>query len=99
MGMKPPHSEAGHEEGSGSGSPCHGRPSPFWTTCRGRQAYRIGANWLGDILDPVSPERAVIEVELVADLVVNRLRNADGAGLGECLEPDGDINAIAKDVV
>ena len=45
------------------------------------------------------PERPVIEIELVFDLVVNGLRNADGAGLGESLEPGGDVDAIAEDVV
>jgi hypothetical protein len=35
----------------------------------------------------MAAERAVIEIELVPDLVVNGLRNADGAGSGECFEP------------
>ena len=44
-------------------------------------------------------ERTVIEIELVPDLVVDGLRNADCAGLGERLEPGSDVDAIAKDVV
>jgi hypothetical protein len=47
----------------------------------------------------VAAERTEIESELVFDLIVDRLRDADGAGLGECLESGGDIDAIAKDVV
>ena len=47
----------------------------------------------------MAAERAVIEIELVSDVVVNGLRDADGAGLGERLEPGGDVDAIAKDVV
>ena len=47
----------------------------------------------------MAAERAVIKIELVPDLVVNRLRNADGAGLGERLEPGGDVDPVAEDVV
>ena len=47
----------------------------------------------------MAAERAVIEIELVPDLVVDGLRDADRAGLGERLEPGGDVDAIAKDVV
>ena len=66
---------------------------------RGRDAHRIGANRLGDVLDAMAAERTVIEIELVPDLVVDGLRDADRAGLGERLEPRGDVDAIAKDVV
>jgi hypothetical protein len=47
----------------------------------------------------MAAERPEIEIELVFDLVVDRLRDADGAGLRERLEPGGDVDAIAKDVV
>ena len=47
----------------------------------------------------MAAERTVIEIELVPDLVVDGLRDADGARLGERLEPGGDVDAIAKDVV
>ena len=62
-------------------------------------AYRIGADRLGDILDAMAAERAVIEIELVSDVVVNGLRDADRAGLRERLEPGGDVDPVAKDVV
>ena len=44
-------------------------------------------------------ERAVIESELVPDMVVYGLRNADRARLGKGLDPGGDVNPTAKDVV
>jgi hypothetical protein len=47
----------------------------------------------------MAAERTVVEVELVPDVLVDGLRNADGAGLGERLEPGGDVDAIAEDVV
>ena len=67
--------------------------------CRGRHAYRVSANRLGDILDAMAAERVVIEIELVPDLLVDGLGDANGARLGERLEPGGDVDAIAKDVV
>src|SRR5215472_4736489 len=65
----------------------------------GRRAYRVGAHWLGDILDAMTAQWAVIQLELVPDLVINGLRDAYGARLGERLEPGGDIDAIPEDVV
>ena len=47
----------------------------------------------------MAAERAVIEIELVPDLVVDRVRYADRAGLGERLEPGGNVDAIAEDIV
>ncbi len=47
----------------------------------------------------MAAKRTVIEIELVPDLLVDRLRNADGTGLGERLESGGDVDAIAEDVV
>ena|SRR6516162_7847501 len=44
-------------------------------------------------------ERAVIEIELVPDVVIDRLRDADGTGLRERFEPGSDVHAVAKDVV
>src|SRR5467141_4783233 len=44
-------------------------------------------------------ERAVIEIELIPDLVVDGLRDADRPGLCECLEPRGNIDAVAEDIV
>ena len=41
----------------------------------------------------------VTEIELVLHLLVDGLRNANRARLGERLEPGGDVDAIAKNVV
>jgi hypothetical protein len=47
----------------------------------------------------MAAERAVIEIELVPDVLVDGVRNANGAGLGERLEPGGDVDAVTKNVV
>jgi hypothetical protein len=43
-------------------------------------------------------ERAVIEIELVPDLIVDGLRDADCTGLGQRFEPGGDVNAVTEDI-
>ena len=47
----------------------------------------------------MSPKRTIAEVELVLDVIVDGLRDADGTGLGERLEPGGDVDAVAENVV
>ena len=47
----------------------------------------------------MAAERAVVEIELVPDLVIYGMRNADRARLGKRLEPGSDVDPIAKDVV
>jgi hypothetical protein len=47
----------------------------------------------------VAAERTVIEIELVPDLVVDGVRDANRAGLREPLEPHCDVDAISKDAV
>ena len=47
----------------------------------------------------MTAEWTVSEIKLVSDLVVNWLRYADGARLGEALEARGDVDAIAEDIV
>jgi hypothetical protein len=64
-----------------------------------RYTHSIGADRLGNVLDAMAAERAVIKIELVPDFVVDRLRNANGARLSERLEPGGDVDAIPEDVV
>ncbi len=49
-------------------SPASARPR-----LRSRYAHGVSANRLGDVLDAMAAERAVIEIELVSDVVVNRL--------------------------
>src|SRR5262249_11375648 len=97
--MKRPCSKTGQRESGDSGSPRYLRPPLFWTRRCARQTHPIGANRLGDVLDPVTAERTIIEIELVPDLIIHGLRDAHGAGLGEPLEPRRDVDAVAKDVV
>ena len=47
----------------------------------------------------MAAERPVIEVELIPDLVVDRLRNAHRAGFGQRLEPGSDVDAVSEDIV
>jgi hypothetical protein len=67
--------------------------------CRGPNADSVGPNRLGDILNAMAAKRAVVEGELILNLLVDSVRNAHSTRLGECLEPRGDINAIAEDVL
>jgi hypothetical protein len=46
----------------------------------------------------MAAQRMVIELELIPDLLVNGMGDANGARLGESLEACSDVNAIAKDV-
>src|ERR1700730_19179914 len=97
--VKCPRNKARHD---GCSSPCRGhkKSPPFsWSRCRGPYAHCVSANRLGDILDAMAAKRAAIEIELVPDLLVDRLRNADGTRLGERLEPGSDVDAIAENVV
>ena len=47
----------------------------------------------------MATERVVTEIGLVLDLLVDGLGDANRAGFGERLEPGGDVDTIAKDVV
>jgi hypothetical protein len=40
----------------------------------------------------------VIEIELIPDLLVNSVGDANGAGAGESLEAGGDVDAVTEDV-
>jgi hypothetical protein len=47
----------------------------------------------------MATERVVTEIRLVLDLLVDGLGDANRTGFGERLEPGGDVDAVAKDVV
>src|SRR5215472_2055649 len=96
--VKRPRNKACRNE---SGCPCcRCQQLPLFScpTWDGRDAYRVSANWLGNILDTMASERTVIEIELIPDMLVNSVGDANGAGPGESLEPGGDVDAIAEDV-
>jgi hypothetical protein len=46
----------------------------------------------------MAAERMVIEIELIPDLLINGVGDANGTRLGESLEAGGDVDAIAEDV-
>ena len=77
---------------------CQQPPLLSCPTRGGRGAYSVSANRLSDILDAVATERVVIEIELIPDLFVNSVGDANGARPGESLEAGGDVDAIAEDV-
>ena len=55
-----------------SAPPCCGCQEPpliSRPTGGGRDAYRVSANRLGNILDAVAAERMVIEIELIPDVL------------------------------
>src|ERR1700732_3754306 len=97
--MKRPCDQAGDSE---RGNPSCGEncsPASARSRCRRRYAHRVSANRLGDVLDAMAAERTVIEIELVPDLVVDGVRNANCARPGERLETGGDVDAIAENIV
>jgi hypothetical protein len=53
---------------------------------------------LGDVLDPVLAHRLEGKRELVADVIVDRARDADPARLGQTFQAGGDVDAVAQDV-
>jgi hypothetical protein len=57
-----------------------------------------GLDRLADVLDLVQPARDQGEVELAPDLVVDRAREPDPAGLAQGLDPGRHVDAVAVDV-
>ena len=85
-----------------AGGPCTGdkmRPWPPSPRSGGRHAHCVGPHRLSDVLDALAATRAVFEVELVPDLIVDGLRNAHCAGFGQRFEPGGDVDAVSEDIV
>ena len=59
----------------------------------------VDANGPGDVLDPLLAHVLEGEVEFVAHLVANGLRDADAAGLGEPFQAGRDVHPVAVDIV
>ena len=53
----------------------------------------------GDVLDLLRTEILECKTQLVEHLIAHHATCADSARLGQRLEPRGDIDAVAKDVV
>ena len=47
----------------------------------------------------MSAERAVIEIELIPDVLVHGVRDANSARLRQCLEPGGDVDSVTENIV
>ena len=58
----------------------------------------IDGNRLGDVLDRPGPEFIEAEGKLALHLVVDAAGEEDVAGLGHCLEPHGDDDAVPEEV-
>jgi len=56
---------------------------------------QLGGQYFDALLAPIL-ERIR---KLVADLIINKARDAYAAGLRQCLQPRGDVDAIAVDIV
>jgi hypothetical protein len=79
----------------------HGElPTPSAAPCDGgRGRDLVNPHWLGNVLHTMAAERAVPECQLVPDLLVDGVRNADGTGSGEAFQPGRNVDAVAEDVV
>src|SRR6516162_9645032 len=65
----------------------------------GTRADGIGVQRSCDILDILLSHVLERVGELVADLVPHRARYTNAAGFGQCLQPRGDIDAVAVDII
>ncbi len=63
------------------------------------QQHAPGLDRLGDVLDSLRAHRSEGEVEALAHPLAHLARDAHPAGLGQPLEPGGDVDAIAIDVL
>ena len=66
---------------------------------RGIEQHPIDADRIGDVLQPLLAEVAKADVELVHGVVEGRAGDTDPAGLGNGLQPRGDVDAVAVKVV
>src|SRR6516165_4864411 len=53
---------------------------------------------LGDVLDPLLAERRESDRQPGSDLVAYSTREANPAGLGQRLQPSGDVDPVAKEI-
>src|SRR5580704_4021765 len=60
---------------------------------------RIGPDRAGDVLEVAQTEVGEVNSDLAMDLIEHRRRQTDATGLGDALEPRGNVDAIAEDVV
>jgi prevent-host-death family protein len=105
---KPPPGRCDEKQPGDGGSGC-GRGDASATHCNrhtgqrqlrnGFRAQRVDPDRASDVLDILFALILERVGQLVANVVAHRPRNADAAGLGQCFEARGDIDAVAEDVV
>jgi hypothetical protein len=61
-------------------------------------SYPIYSNWPCNIFESLLADVLEHEVNFARCVLLNARRDADSPGRGQALEPDRNINAIAKDV-
>ena len=59
----------------------------------------VDVHRLGDVLERDAAAIGEQRVDVLVDRRVHRLRQADAAGVGDLLQPGGDVDAVAEDVV
>ena len=68
-------------------------------SCWGAQVPNpVDPHWPGDVLYLLLAEILESVIELVADVISHNSADADATGLGQGLQPRGDIHAVAEDV-
>src|SRR6185312_1518824 len=66
---------------------------------RGVRQDTVDRHRVDDVLDLAVAERLIAADQLVSDLLVHAARDVDVAGLCELLQPGGDVDALAIDVI
>jgi hypothetical protein len=63
------------------------------------QHYPEHPHRLSDVLNRLLAKIFAVQCELVLDLIVDCMGDADAAGVGETLEAGGDVDAVAVDLL
>ncbi len=66
---------------------------------RSAGAYLVGADFARYVLELDLPQRIGLDIDLVGDLVVYFLGDADAARFARCLKPRSDVDTLAERVV
>src|ERR1700730_13512517 len=70
----------------------------FWQRPHRSSAQFIGVHPLRDVFDILFPEVVETVGEPVADMIAHRARDAEPSRLRQCLQPRGDVDAVAVNV-
>ena len=70
----------------------------FRPGARGLRANPVNAHRAGDVLDLLLTEVGEVDRQPGADLLERRAGHADAAGLGDRLQPSGDVDRVAEQV-